>query len=76
MFIDYNMKKKELQELQTKGAAELQKIYFEKKAEIGKLKLEMTTGKHKNVRVVKNARRDLRQIATVLASNKEEEKSL
>lgn len=62
------MKKRDLQELQTKGVAELQKIYAEKKAEIGKLKLEMTTGKHKNIRVVKNARRDLRQIATVLAN--------
>lgn len=64
------MKKKELQELQTKSSQELQKMYFEKKAEIGKLKLELATGKHKNFRVVKNARRDLAQIATILQQKK------
>lgn len=69
------MKKRELKDLQTKEVAELQKLLLEKKAEIGKLKLEMTTGKHKNVRVVKNARRDSAQIATILRQ-KEKEKGL
>lgn len=68
------MKKKELQDLRTKGTVEVQKLLFEKKAEIARFKLELTTGKHKNVHVVKNARRDLRQIATVLASKKEIQK--
>lgn len=68
------MKKKELQDLQTKGVVELQAMLSQNKAGIGKLQLELSTGKHKNVRVVKNARRTLRQIATVLRYKKEEEK--
>lgn len=66
MFIDYKMKKRDLQELQTKEVAELQKLLLEKKTEIARLKLELTTGKHKNVHVLKNARRTLAQIATIL----------
>lgn len=67
------MKKKDLQDLRTKTVQELTAMLSQKKTEIGNLSLELTTGKHKNLRVVKNTRRAAAQIATVLKEKEKEE---
>ncbi len=49
-------------------------MFGQKKIEIGTLSLELSSGRHKNVHVVKNTKRTLAQIATILRQKKEEEK--
>ena len=60
------MKTKDLQNLKGKTVAELKKAALEKSSGLNKLRTELMTGKHKNVRVVKNARQDLARIYTIL----------
>lgn len=60
------MKKKELQEAKGKTREELVKLVLAKREQIPLLGLELKTGKHGNVRVVKNAKRELAQLKTLL----------
>ncbi|MDO8452380.1 MAG: 50S ribosomal protein L29 [bacterium] len=60
------MKKKALQELKNKTIAELKKLALTNSSSLNKTRTELLTGKHKNVRVVKNIRQDLARIYTIL----------
>lgn len=60
------MKKEERKALRNKTVEELKKMASEKRREVVGLKLELVVGKHKNLRVVKNARGDLARIYTIL----------
>lgn len=60
------MKQKELQELRTKTAEELTAMVAQKRVELAKIKAELATGRHKNIKIVKNLRRDVSQMLTVL----------
>lgn len=60
------MKKKELSQLRTKSIDELAKTAAQLNEEIAQLSLEVKVGKHKNVRTIKNKRRELAQVLTVL----------
>lgn len=59
------MKKTNLNELRTKDAKNLVKLASEKRAEIKKERTNILSGKAKNLKVVKNLRRELAQILTV-----------
>lgn len=59
------MKKKNVQELRSKTVVELNDMAKQKKADVLKLQREKLTGKHKNMRLVKNTRLDLAQILTI-----------
>lgn len=60
------MKKKELQEIKGKAIEEVVKLIQEKRKQIPLLALELKMGKHGNLRIIKNARRELAQLATIL----------
>lgn len=60
------MKKKEIKELQLKTNEELKKMTDEAKAEIKKLTVEKNTGKQKNVNLVRNRRRDIARLLTIV----------
>lgn len=64
------MKKKELQEVKGKTVLEVAKAVKEKRDQIPLLRLELKMGKHGNLRVVKNARRELAQLKTLLREKK------
>lgn len=63
------MKKKELQEVRRKTNEELAKLIGEKRAQISLLRPELKTGKNGNLRVVKNAKRELAQLETLFREN-------
>lgn len=60
------MKKKELQEAKGKTIEEVAKLIQEKRNQIPLLRLELKMGKHGDLRVVKNARRELAQLNAIL----------
>lgn len=60
------MKKRELNDLKIKPEQELKNLLGQKKQELKKFKAEMVVGRHKNVRLGKNLRREMAQISTVL----------
>lgn len=60
------MKKQDIQSLQEKSLDDLKKLVSQKKQEILKVQAEASVGKHKNVKIVWNLRRDLAQINTIL----------
>lgn len=60
------MKKKEIKELQSKTYEELKKMTEEAKTEIKKWTVEKGTGKQKNVNLVRNKRRDVARLLTVI----------
>ena len=60
------MKKKALQELKNKTIAELKKLALTSSSSLNKTRTELLTGKHKNVRVVKNIRQDMARIYTIM----------
>lgn len=61
------MKKKQLQEVKTKTAKELESMLVQKRLELARARAELATGRHKNKKAVKNLRRDMAQTLTVLA---------
>lgn len=68
------MKKKELNELKNKSVAELAKelaTLMQKKLE---LTVAMVSGKEKNLRALKNIRRDIAQISTIKGIIERQEK--
>jgi large subunit ribosomal protein L29 len=60
------MKKQELNKLREKPIKKLQKEISQLVLKIRRLQAELAVGKHKNVRLVKNLRRDLAQAKTIL----------
>ncbi len=60
------MKRKEFTELKTKDIKALQKMAFEKNVEAAKIKVNMSSGKEKNLRVHRNLRREIAQILTLI----------
>lgn len=69
------MKKKDLKDLGVKANEELEKEASRKRLEIKKIKAEMVVGRHKNIRIAKNLRRDLSQILTILKGKAQKEKN-
>ncbi|MDO8503642.1 MAG: 50S ribosomal protein L29 [bacterium] len=68
------MKKKELQEARAKTIEEVAKAVQEKRGQIPLLTLELKMGKHGNLRVVKNAKRELAQLKAILGEKERLEK--
>jgi len=60
------MKRKEFTELRGKDIKALSKLAFEKKVEAMKVKVAMTGGKEKNLKVYKNIRHEIAQILTLI----------
>lgn len=60
------MKKKDLSELRNKDVGELKKKSEKLRLEIVKAKADLTASKEKNLKKVKNLRRDLAQILTLI----------
>lgn len=60
------MKKKELSNLRAKRKDELSNLLSAKRAEIIKIKASMKVAKEKNLKKVKNARREVSQILTLI----------
>lgn len=60
------MKKKDLVSLRSKEGGELKKLVFEKKLSANKIKIEIASGKEKNLRTYKNLRREVAQIMTII----------
>lgn len=71
------MKKKDLKALRSKSANELRKMANEKRQKANKAFVEIKTGQEKNLKEVKNLRKDIAQILTVLKEKEivEEEKA-
>ena len=60
------MKKKELKDLKAKEAHELDKLLGVKRVEFTKNSLDLKVGREKNLKKVKNLRRDIAQILTTI----------
>ena len=60
------MKRKELTDIKGKTLKELRKMVFEKKLEVGKIKVETPASKGKNLKASKNLRRQIAQILTII----------
>lgn len=60
------MKKKDLEQLKNKTIKELEEFIRTKEQNLLKSKLDLSSGRVKNVRIVKNISRDLAQIKTIL----------
>ena len=64
------MKKREIQQLKTKPAAELSKLIKESEEKIRKLRFDLAAGKVKNVAELRNARKLVARIYTFLAEQR------
>lgn len=60
------MKKKELAELRVKEVKELNKLAEDREAEMKKIIPELGIGKEKNLKKVKNLRREIAQVLTII----------
>lgn len=60
------MAKKKLQELRGKTATELVKFIAEKKLEVARTQGQLSVGRHKNTRIVKNLRREIAWASSLL----------
>ncbi|MBI4999699.1 50S ribosomal protein L29 [Candidatus Gottesmanbacteria bacterium] len=60
------MKKDELSQTRNKTLQELRKELKEKKQELTKIRLEVSTGKIKNMKAGKSLRRDIAQLSTII----------
>lgn len=60
------MKKKDLKSLRSKTKVELKKLVGDKKKEVNEAFVKTKTGQEKNLKKVKNARRDIAQILTLI----------
>lgn len=68
------MKTKELKNLKEKEVGELEKQVSELKKKVVLIYMNIRIGKEKNLKVVKNLRRDLAQVLTILSQKKGETK--
>lgn len=60
------MKKRELQGLRAKEAAELKKLLSEKKVEWVKARADLKASKEKNLKKAKNLSKEIAQISTII----------
>ncbi len=60
------MKRKEFTDFKTKSVKELQKFVTDKKTEMGKKKVEIFSGREKNLKYFNNLRREVAQVMTIL----------
>ena len=70
------MKRKDIQLLHQKTAAELMKELTAKRREISKLRLAGNTKKEKNTRLTRNLSDDLARLATILVEKTKERQPL
>ena len=64
------MKKKDLTDLRKKEVKDLDQLYGKKKLELLKAKAEVKVSKEKNLKKMKNLRREISQILTIIKENK------
>ena len=67
------MKKKDLNELKTKSSIELKKMCKEAKIALVKVRMEINTGKTKNVSSMGKERDEIAKMLTILAQKQEME---
>ncbi len=60
------MKRKEFTDFKTKSVKELIKFVTDKKTEMGKKKVEIFSGKEKNLKYFNNLRRDVAKVMTII----------
>lgn len=68
------MKSKDLKELREKDIKQLQSLVNGKRIEVLKMRAGLAVNRIKNFKVVKNARRDLSQMQTIIQEKRFEEK--
>lgn len=61
------MKKNELTDLKGKTIDELKRLLLDAREELGKLKIDMSLGKNKNLNQTRNKRKDIARILTILS---------
>ena len=61
------MKKNELADLKGKTIDELRRLLLDAREELGKLKIDMSLGKSKNLNQTRNKRKDIARILTILS---------
>ena len=61
------MKKNELADLKGKTIDELKRFLLDAREELGKLKIDMSLGKNKNLNQTRNKRKDIARILTILS---------
>lgn len=61
------MKKNELADLKGKTFEELTRFLLDAKEELSKIKIDMSLGKNKNVSQLRNKRKDIARIMTILS---------
>lgn len=59
------MKIKELRELKNKDLKDLNSLLSKKRQELLKLKIKVLSGKEKNVKLIKNLKKDIVQLLTI-----------
>ncbi len=69
------MKRNQLKEVRSKNTEELKKDLDEAKRNLAKTKLELLSGKNKNMRAGSLLRKNIAQISTILNEKTEAEKS-
>lgn len=60
------MKKNEFNKLKDKSLGELVELVHSKKLEVSKLQVKIATGKEKNIKLIKNLRKEIAQIFTLI----------
>jgi len=65
------MKKNELADLKGKTIDELRRLLLDAREELGKLKIDMSLGKSKNLNQTRNKRKDIARILTILSLKEE-----
>ncbi len=60
------MKKKDVDNLKSKTVEDLTKMVFDKKLKLGSTKADIISSREKNLKMMKNLRRDISQILTVI----------
>ena len=60
------MKRKEFTDIKTKSVKDLTRMVMDKKVEMSKKRVEMFSGREKNLKYFNNLRRDVAQIMTIL----------
>jgi large subunit ribosomal protein L29 len=59
-----------IQELRQKSKSELQKLLEEKRTKLGQLRFDLAAGKIKNVREIREIKKDIARILTLLRNMK------
>ncbi|MAG59962.1 50S ribosomal protein L29 [Candidatus Woesebacteria bacterium] len=67
------MKKKDFKDLKDSSLDQVTKLIGEKNQELARVRSEIFIGKHKNVKIAKNIRRDRARLETMLQEKKVKE---